>query len=144
MNTLKEYFLTKIKNRDFSDFTGTDLSFHIPVSTTFLNFILNMLVTSSAGMKGLESVELSKLNDDQFMVKIKHSLIKKKLRCSIHEIGSTRHGQPVLTIEFIGGLKFYERTILNALFFLRKGWGWLKSKTADDDTTVARDTEPGF
>jgi hypothetical protein len=141
---LKDYFLTKIKERDFSDFIGTDLSFHVPVSTSFLNFIFNTQIVNSPGMRDIESVEFSELHDDQFKIKLDHSLINKNLNCSLHEMGTTRHGQPVLTIEFIGGLKRFERTILNALFFLRKGWGWLKSKTADDNTTLPAIRNPVF
>jgi len=140
--TLKEYFLTKIKERDFSDYSGTDLAFHIPVSTGFLNFVLSSMVTAMPGMKDLESVELSELNEDKFRIKIEHRLLKKSLNCSIHEMGYTMHSQSVLTIEFIGGLRFYERMILNAFFFVRKSWGWLKTKMADDDTKLPakRDT----
>lgn len=141
---LKDYFLTKIKERDFSDFNGTDLLFHFPVSTSFLNFIFNSQIVNSPGMSDIESVEFSDLHDDQFKIKLNHSLIKKNLNCSLHDMGTTRHGQPVLTIEFIGGLKSYERTILNALFLLRKSWGWLKSKTADDNTTLPVKRNPVF
>ncbi|HKI89206.1 MAG TPA: hypothetical protein VKA38_09270 [Draconibacterium sp.] len=142
--TLKEYFLTKIKERDFSDFSGTDLSFHVPVSTPLLNFVLNSKVTPLPGMEDMKSVELSELNDDKFRIKINHDLLNKTVNCAIHEIGYTMHGQPVLTFEFIGGFKFYERVILNALFFVQKGWGWLKSKTADDDTKLPAKRNPVF
>ncbi len=142
--SLKEYFLTKIKERDFSDFNGTDLVFHFPVSTSFLNFILNAVVITSPGMKDLESVELSELNDDKFKVKIHHKLMNKSVNCAIREIGYTMHSQPVLTIEFIDGLKFLERAALNAFFFVRKGWGWLKTRMADNDSQLPVKRNPVF
>jgi len=142
--TLKEYFLTKITERDFSDFSGTDLAFHIPVSAPFLNFVLSSMVATSPGMNDLESVEFSELNDDKFRVKIHHKLLNKNVNCAIHELGYTMHSQPVLTIEFIGGLRFYERMVLNAFFFVRKGWGWLKTKMADDDTKLPAKRNPVF
>lgn len=144
LETLKDYFLTKIKERDFSDFMGTDLSFHIPVSTPFLNFVLNSVITTLPGLKDLESVEFSELNDDKFKVKIHHKLMNKSVNCTIHEIGYTMHGNPVLTIEFIDGLKFYERVVLNAFFFVWKGWGWLKSKMADNDSQLPAKRNPVF
>lgn len=134
--TLKDYFIKKIQNRDFSDFTGTDLSFHVPVSTGFLNLIMNSMNVAVPAMKDLESVEFSELNDDKFKIKINHRLMNKRVDCAIHEIGYTMHGQPVLTIEFTDGMKFYESAVLNALFFVRKGWSWLNSKMADDDSRL--------
>lgn len=142
--TLKEYFLTKIKNRDFSDFSGTDLAFHIPVSKPFLNFVLSSMVAASPGMKDFELVELSELNDDKFKVNIHHKLMNKSLNCAIHEMGYTMHGQPVLTIGFIDGLKFYERMLLNAFFLVRKGWGWFKSKMSDNDSQLPVKRNPVF
>lgn len=126
----------KIQERDFSDFSGTDLSFHFPVAAPFLNFVLSSMVATSPGMKDMESVEFSELNDDKFKVNIRHKLMNKSVKCAFHEMGYTKHLQPVLTIEFIGGLKFYERVVLNAYFFVRKSWGWLKTKMADDDSQL--------
>ena len=127
-DSLQNYFLSKIQNNNHEGLKGTGITFHIPVKSSFLNYAAQTMLTGSDGVKDLHSVELSDFNHDEFLVQIDHKLIKKTVRCKFHEIEFNRYNEPELTIEFLEGIKFYEKAALNTVNKVQKGWKWMKSQ----------------
>jgi hypothetical protein len=134
-NTIKGYFLEKIEQRNFSGIEGTRLSFHIPVQEDFLNFVFKTLIADPNTMNDFKELRFSEMNDDEFKVEIDHSMIDREIRCKIHDIEYNSHSDRILRIEFLKGIKFYEKALLSIFGKSKRSWTSFKNalKSGDDD-----------
>lgn len=134
-DSIKEYFLEKFEKRDVKGMEGTRLSFHIPVHEDFLNFVLKTVTADPNAMNDFEKVHFSEMNDDEFRVKIDHTMIDREIRCKIHDIEYNSHSDRVLRIEFLKGIKFYEKALLSIFGKAKSNWSLFKHalKSGDDD-----------
>lgn len=134
-DSVKDYFLEKLEKRDLKGMEGASLSFHIPVKEDFLNFVLQTLIADPNTMNDFEEVHFSEMDNDEFRVKINHSMIDKNLRCRIHDIEYNSHSDRTLKIEFLEGIKFYEKALLSIFGKAKRSWTSFKNalKSGDDD-----------
>ena len=123
---IKEYFLQKLKTPGYDGLKGIDVNLHIPVKMTFVNYSLRTLISTSDSMKDFREIVFSEVDDRRFLVKVHHKRIKKRVRCLLHQVEINRHQEQELTIEFLDGIKFYEKAALNTLNTFRKGWSRFK------------------
>ncbi|MGM0620774.1 MAG: hypothetical protein ACQETJ_07005 [Bacteroidota bacterium] len=134
-DALKDYFLKKLKTPALSGMEGARIAFHIPVQEDFVNFVLQTLIADPDAMNDFEEVHFSEMDNDEFRVKINHAMIDKNLRCRIHDIEYNCHSERVLKIEFLEGIKFYEKALLSIYDKAKSGWSSFKNalKSGDDD-----------
>ena len=134
-DTIKDYFLEKLEQRDLSGMEGARLSFHIPVQEDFLNFILKTLIADPNAMNDFEEVHFSEMDNDEFRVKIDHSMFDREIRCKIHDIEYNSHSDRVLRIQFLEGIKFYEKALLSIFGKAKNSWTSFKNalKSGDDE-----------
>ncbi|MFW6246176.1 MAG: hypothetical protein ACOC13_01870 [Tangfeifania sp.] len=134
-DTIKEYFRQKIEQRDFNGIGGARLKFHIPVQEDFLNFVFKTLIADPNAMNDFEEVHFSEMDNDEFRVKIDHSMIDRKIRCKIHDIEYNSHSDRVLIIRFLEGIKFYEKALLSIFGKAKNSWTSFKNalKSGDDE-----------
>lgn len=124
---IKNYFLEKLKTPGYDGLKEIDLLLYLPVKTSFVNFALRTMISESEGMKDFKEITFSEVDGRQFVLKLNHKLIKKKLRCRFREIEVNRFAEQELTIEFLDGIKFYEKAALNTFSSFRKGWSRFKA-----------------
>ncbi len=124
--------LNKLNEQDYSGFEGSHLSVHLPIEEGLVNAILDELITNSEGMKDFHAIAFSDLNEDEFIVSINHKKINKTIRCLLHQVSYNKHSEPVLIIEFLEGIRFYEKLALKSATTFQKSWKWIKSKFHDD------------
>lgn len=134
-DSVKDYFLEKLEKRDLKEMEGASLSFHIPVQEDFLNFVLQTLIADPNAMNDFEEIHFSEMNDDEFRVKIDHTMIDREIRCKIHDIEYNSHSDRILRIEFLEGIKFYEKALLSIFGKAKRSWTSFKHalKSGDDD-----------
>lgn len=124
---IKSYFFEKLKTPGYDGLQGVDLMLHLPVKVTFVNFALRTMISTSEGMKDFKEIVFSEVDNRRFLIKVNHKMIKKTIRCRFHEIEINRHHEQELTIEFLDGIKFYEKAALNTFNTFRKGWSRFKA-----------------
>lgn len=132
-DTIQEYFRQKIERRDFSGIEGARLKFHIPVQETFLNFVLNTMISDPEKMNDFKEIHFSDMNDEEFGLKIDHKMIDRNLRCKIHDVEYNSHYERIVEVEFLNGIKFYEKALLNVFRTAQSGWSAFKNALKDDD-----------
>ena len=132
-DTIKDYFLEKLEQRDLSGMEGARLSFHIPVQEEFLNFVLETMTADPEAMNGFKEIRFSEMNDDEFRVKIDHSMIDREIRCKIHDIEYNSHADRIVRIEFLEGIKFYEKALLGIFGKAKSSWSFFKHGLKSDD-----------
>ena len=125
--TIKEYFRQKIEQRDFSGISGARLKFHIPVQETFLNFVLDTMISDPEKMNDFEEIHFSDMNDEEFELKIDHKMIDRNLRCKIHDVEYNNHYERTVKIEFLDGIRFYEKALLSIFGKAKSGWTSIKN-----------------
>jgi hypothetical protein len=123
---IKNYFLEKLKAPDYDGLKGVDVNIHVPVKMSFVNFALRTMISTSEGMKDFREIVFSEVDDRRFLVKVNHKMIKRKVRCYFHPIEVNRHQEQELTIEFLDGIRFYEKAALSTFNTFRKGWSRFK------------------
>ncbi len=131
-NSIKDYFITRLNEGEFGDLKGTNLSFHLPVKVTFMNFAIRTMLSNNEKMKDFESVVFIEMENNEFELKVLHKRINKTIRGKFHPIEYNSHYEPELTIEILKGLKFYEKAAIETFFTVKKGWDWIKSKVNND------------
>lgn len=124
---IKNYFLEKLKTPGYDGLQGTDLKLYLPVKVSFINFALRTMISTSDGMKDFKEIAFSEADERRFVIKVNHKRIKKTIRCEFREIEVNRHMEQELTIEFLDGIKFYEKAALNTFNTFRSGWGRFKA-----------------
>ncbi len=129
---IKNYFLDKLKKPGFGGLNGTELAFHIPVHVDFVNAAVAGFIIESEGLKDFKEVVFSEVENDKFQIHVNHKLIDKNIRCGFHPVMYNKHSEPLLAIEFLDGIKFYEKAILNGFGAFKKGWSKLKSVFKND------------
>jgi hypothetical protein len=129
---LKSFFLNKLQNQNFEGIKGVSLTFHIPIQASLLNFIFRTTISSTDAMNDFESVQVSELYNDELLVKVNHKKINRTVRCKLHDLEFYGNSEPALTIEIIGGLRFYEKAALDSVTALKRGWKWIKSTFSED------------
>jgi len=130
---LKDYFLEKLEKSDLSGFEGASLSFHIPLQEDFLNFVLETMITDPERMDDFKEIHFSEMNNDEFRVKIDHSMIDREIRCKIHDIEYNSHADRIVRIEFLEGIKFYEKALLTIFGKAKSSWSIFKHALKSDD-----------
>jgi len=123
---IKTYFLEKLKTPGYDGLKGADLSLHIPVKAQMLNFALRTLISTEPGMKDFEEIVFSDLNDNRFWIKVNHKMLDKTIRCKIHEVGINSRQEQEVVVEFLDGVKFYEKVAINTFNTFKKGWSRFK------------------
>ncbi len=129
--SLQNMLLEKLQEQNYNGVKGARLSVYLPVQEGLLNSILNELITNSDGMKDFQSLTFSDLNDNEFIVAINHKKINKTIRCLVHPVSNNKYSEPVLTVEFLEGIRFYEKIALKSAITFQKSWKWFKSKFSD-------------
>lgn len=129
--SLNERMFNMLQEQNFEALKGSRLSVHLPIQEELLNFTLAELIATSEGMKDFEEIVFSDLNDDEFVVSIKHKKLDKTIRCLIHHITYNKLSEPLLNIEFLEGIRFYEKIALKSATTFKKGWSWFKSQFTD-------------
>jgi len=125
-DALKNYFLEKLKAPGYDGLNGVDMAIHIPLKINLLNFILRTMISTSEGMKDVHEIVFSEVDNNRFLLKVNHKLIKKKIRAQIEPIETNERGEQELTIEFLDGIKFYEKAAINTFNTFRSGWSRFK------------------
>lgn len=136
--TIQEYFRGKIERLDFSGIEGARLKFHIPVQETFLNFVLDSMISHPEKMNDFKEIHFSDMNNEEFVLKIDHKMIDRNLRCKIHDVEYNNHYERTVKIEFLDGIRFYEKALLSIFGKAKSGWSSLKNALTsghDDDGT---------
>lgn len=128
---LKDYIENKIKKQEDPGTTQGKVSIHLPVHVTLVNIILYDLISSSNGLKDFNVIELSNLHHNEFTVKIDHKKITKTLRCRIKDVGYNNFSEALIIIEFLEGLRFYEKMAIKSALAFQRGWQRLKIKLQD-------------
>ena len=138
-DTIQEYFRKKIEQHDISGIEGASLQFHIPVQEDFLNFLMKTLIASPDKMNDFKELKFSELNNEEFKVKIDHKMIDREISCKIHEIEYTGHSDREVKIEFLKGLKFYEKILLGLFGKVKLNWWFFKNalESGEEDETGA-------
>jgi len=138
-NILKDYFLEKLENHDLTGMEGARLACHIPVQENFLNFLMNTLIASPDKMNDFKELHFSEMSDDKFLVKIDHKIIDREIRCKIHEIEYTGHSEREVEIEFLKGIKFYEKVLLGLFGKVKYNWWFFKNalESGEEDESGA-------
>lgn len=130
---LKNTLLQKLQRKDHSGIKGGKVSFHIPIQESLLNVILAASISSSEGLKDFRSIHFSDLNDEEFVVRVDHRKINKTIRCQLHNISYNKDAEPLLRIEFVEGIRFYEKIALLSATTFQKGMKWFKSQFQDEE-----------
>ena len=130
---LKNYFLEKLKKSDLSEIRGASLKFHIPVQEDFLNFMLETMITDSEAMNDFKEIHFSEMNNEEFLVKIDHNMIDKHIRCKIHDIEYNSQAERIVRIEFLEGIKFYEKALLSLFGKAKSSWSIFKNALKSDE-----------
>lgn len=130
--SIKKLLLDKLQEQNYTGVQDSRLAFHLPIQEGLLNAIFNEVVTTSDGMKDFQSIVFSDLNEDEFLVTIDHKKLKKTIRCLLHPVSYNKHSDPVLIIELLDGIRFYEKIALKSATTFQKSWKWFKSKFRDD------------
>lgn len=137
---IKTYFLEKLKTPGYDGLKGADVSLHLPVKVQFINFTLRTLISTEDSMQDFEELILSDLNDNRFWIKINHKLLRKTIRCKIHGVETNYRNEQEIAIEFLDGVKFYEKLAINAVNTFRKGWSRFKKALRGTDPKAIEGT----
>lgn len=139
---IKNYFLEKLKAPGYDGLKEIDLNLQVPVKMSFVNFALRTMISTSEGMKDFKEIVFSEVDDRRFLVKVNHKMIKKRVRCLFHQIEINRHQEQELTIEFLDGIKFYEKAALNTFNTFRNGWSRFKKAFRGKGPKAIEGTKP--
>ena len=129
--SLKDNLWSRLREGNFNGIKGTNITFRVPVHVDLLNSILEKLVSSTDAMKDFRRIHFSDIGYNQFTVDVHHQKINKSIRAEIAGISYNQNSDPILTILFIGGIKFYEKIALDSALVFRKGLNWFKSAMTD-------------
>jgi len=141
-SSLTDYLLNKLKEPDKEGLKGIDLSVHVPVHVSLLNSFLNTLTSNSRLMKDVREIVLSEADKHRFRIKLEHKRIKKELFCGIRDIEYNPNKEPLLTIEFLEGLRSFEKFVLTGIFIFKKSWSVLKAVFNDEDRKALEASQP--
>lgn len=136
--SLKNILHEKLLKKDYSGIKGSTVSFHIPIQESLLNAILASLISNSEGMKDFNEIHFSDLNEEEFVVMADHKKLKKTIRCQLHNISYNQYSEPLLIIEFMEGIRFYEKIALKSASSFRKGIKWFKSQFQDEEEEIKK------
>src|SRR5690554_5236226 len=109
LEPLKHNILERLQEGNFDGFKGVNMSFRIPLQKELLNDILETLISTTDAMKDFESVKLKEMVLNEFTVDVNHRKLKKTIRCRIIGINYNQNSEPLLEIEFVEGIRFYEK-----------------------------------
>lgn len=140
--SLKGLFLEKLQKRDFKGFKGGNLSLYIPIQEGLLNSLIEYLISTSKRMQDFEYLAFNELDNNRFLVVIKHRKLNKTVRCEIQDIEYNSKSEPILNIDFLEGLKFYEKIALDSAMVIHKGWKKFKSLFKDEPDTTKKQNLP--
>lgn len=132
-DSIKDYFQEKLEQRDFSGVEGAHLKFHIPVQETFLNFVLNTMISDPEKMNDFKEIQFSEMNNHEFVLRIDHKMIERDLRCKIHDVEYNNHYERTIKIEFLDGIRFYEKALLSVFGKAKSGWSSIKNAIGNSD-----------
>ncbi|MFW6310165.1 MAG: hypothetical protein ACOC1D_03600 [Prolixibacteraceae bacterium] len=139
---IKNYFFEKLKAPGYDGLKEIDISLNVPVKMSFVNYALRTMISTSEGMKDFKEIVFSEVDERQFLVKVSHKMIKKRVRCLFHQIEINRHQEQELTIEFLEGIKFYEKAALNTFNTFRSGWSRFKKTFRGTGPKAIEGTKP--
>lgn len=130
----------KLEKYDLNGIRGSFLLFVIPIYENPLNTIIASVISDSEEMSDFKSIHISNLDEEEFIIRVEHQKINKTLRCRLHNITYNNDSEPILIIEFIEGIRFYEKIALLSASTYKKGLKWFKSKfqVDDEDTFKSR------
>lgn len=133
LEPLKHNILERLQEGNFDGFKGVNMSFRIPLQKELLNDILETLISTTDAMKDFESVKLKEMVLNEFTVDVNHRKLKKTIRCRIIGINYNQNSEPLLEIEFVEGIRFYEKFALDSAMALKKSWNWFRSRRKEEE-----------
>ena len=98
--SIKDFFTTRLKEGEFGDLKGTNLTLHLPVKVTFINFAIRTMLANNEKMKDFESVVFNEMENDEFELKVLHKRINKTIRGKFHPIEYNSHLNQNLPLKF--------------------------------------------
>ncbi len=129
---LKHYLLKKLQENDLTGAKKGKVSVHIPIQEKLLNYVFETLISTSEDMKDFESIVFSELDNNEFLVSVNHRKLTKTIRCAFHNIGYSKYSEPILTIEFLKGFRFFEKIALDSILAFQTSWKWVKTKLHEE------------
>ena len=134
---LKNYIEQFTNKPEDSSLPEGKVTIHLPVHVTLINLILTDLISTNNGLKDFNALELSNLDNNEFTIRVDHKKINKTLRCNIRDVGYNDYSEALIIIDFIEGLRFYERIAIKSVLALQKGWHNFRSKVQESSNTEA-------
>src|SRR5690606_9665691 len=95
-------------------------------------FIVESLISSNDAMKDFKKIHFRDIALNQFTVDVNHKKLNKSIRGEISRINYDNNSEPVLSIYFIEGIKFYEKLAIDSTMAFRKGWNWFKTALREE------------
>ena len=133
LEILKNYIKNKDQRADMPSGNEGKVSVRLPVHENLINLILTDLFLTTDGLKDFKKIRLSHLNNNAFIVFLDHKRIQKTVHCKIRDVGYNDYSEALIVIDFIGGLRFYERLIIKSILSIQKGWNRIKNQLRDSD-----------